>query len=129
MLVISFFIIFNSQSSFALEAMNPVSLCSRMIHDSDKKKCEKDAKKLKLDWYAATACNALNDDKKFMNCWQNISGAEFNPEAISRCVENPDDKDDSIFKCIISLKNIRLPASLKRPYQPLTIKKEKGIKQ
>ena len=133
MLMISFFLVLNStllnsQSSFALEAMNPSSLCSRMIHQPEKKECEQKAAKLKLDWYAATACNALNDDKKFLNCWQNISGAEFNPDSLSRCVENPDDNDESIFKCIISLKNIRLPASLKGGFQDLKIKKEKGIK-
>lgn len=119
--------LFSSQVSFALEAMNPASLCSRMIHQPDRRECELKASKLKLDWYAATACNALNDDKKFLNCWQNISGAEFNPDSLSRCVENPDDNDESIFKCIISLKNIRLPASIKGGYQSLTIKKEKGI--
>ena len=133
MLMLSLFVLLNSTfmkpiPSYALEAMNPTSLCSRMIHQPEKKECEQKAGKLKLDWYAATACNALNDDKKFLNCWQNISGAEFNPDSLSRCVENPDDNDESIFKCIISLKNIRLPASVKGIYQGLNIKKEKGIK-
>jgi hypothetical protein len=128
MLMLSFFLMLNSQSSFALEAMNPVSLCGRMINASEKKECEMKAKKLKLDWYAATACNAVNDNKIFMNCWQNVSGAEFNPEALGRCVENPDDNDDVIYKCIVSLKNVRLPASLKKPYQTLEIKKKKGTK-
>ena len=127
MLMMSLFLLLNSQPSFALEAMNPSSLCTRMIHASGKKECEIKATKLKLDWYAATACNALNDDKFFMNCWQNVSGADFNPDALSRCVENPDDNDDAIYKCIISLKNNRVPASAK-PYQNLMIKKERGIK-
>ncbi len=129
MLMISFFLLLNSQNSFALEAMDPASLCSRMIHETGKKECEIKAKKLKLDWYAATACNALNDDKIFMNCWQKIAGSEFNPEALGRCVENPDDQDDMILKCILTLKDNRQPASSgKRPFQDLTIKKGKGIK-
>ncbi len=127
MLMMSLFLLLNSQPSFALEAMKPASLCTRMIHNLGKKECEVKATKLKLDWYAATACNALNDDKFFLTCWQNIAGADFNPDALSRCVENPDDNDDAIYKCIISLKNNRVPASAK-PYQSLIIKKEKGIK-
>lgn len=124
MLMLSFFLLLNSSPAFALEAMNPVSLCSRMIHPTEKKQCEVQAVKLKLDWYAATACNALSDDKVFMSCWRDIAGAEFNPDSLSRCVENPDDNDESILKCILSLKNNRLPASLRRPYQPLKIKKQ-----
>lgn len=110
--------------AFALEAMNPVSLCGRMIHDKSKKECEVKAQRLKLDWYAATACNALTDDQKFLKCWHEVAGAEFNPDALSRCVEDPDDNDDSILKCIQSLKNNRMPAS-RRPYQTLEIKKKK----
>jgi hypothetical protein len=109
--------------AFALEAMNPVSLCSRMIHEKSKQECEVKAQRLKLDWYAATACNALTDDKKFLKCWQEVAGAEFNPEALSRCVEDPDDNDESILKCIQSLKNNRMPASV-RPYQSLEIRKK-----
>ncbi len=128
MLMISLFLLLNSQTSFALEAMNPVSLCSRMIHETGKKECDIQASKLKLDWYAATACNALNDDKVFLSCWKSISGAEFNPEALGRCVENPDDSDDAILDCIMSLKNNRSPASFKKPYQNLMIQKDKAIK-
>lgn len=124
MLIFSFLLLLKSSPVFALEAMNPVSLCSRMIHTSEKKECEEQAVKLKLDWYAATACNALSDDKVFMSCWHEIAGAEFNPDSLSRCVENPDDNDESILKCILLLKNNRLPASLRRPYQPLKIKNQ-----
>jgi hypothetical protein len=113
--------------TYALEAQNPASMCERMIHAPEKQECEKDAHNLKLDWYAASACNAINDDKKFLSCWKNVAGADFNPEALGRCVENPDDQDDSIYKCILSLKNNRVPASVKA-YQSMTIQKEKGIK-
>lgn len=127
MMIMSFVLLLNSQTSFALEAMKPVSLCSRMIHKDEKALCEKNAKVLKLDWYAATACNALTDDKKFLKCWQEVAGAEFNPESLGRCVENPDDKDDAVYSCIISLKNNRLPASVKQPYQTLEIRRQKGM--
>ncbi len=118
--MLSFFVLLNTQTSFALEAMDPMSLCNRMVIKTEKDACELKAKRLKLDWYAATACNALSDDKKFINCWNEISGAEFNPDSLSRCVENPDDQDDSVLNCIVLLKNKRVPASI---YQSLEVKK------
>jgi hypothetical protein len=103
---------------WGLEPMNPVALCNRMIQEKTKKDCEVKAQSLKLDWYAATACNALLDDQKFLKCWQDIANGEFNPEAVSRCVEDPENNDDSILKCIKVLKDNRMPASA-RPYQTL----------
>ena len=113
------------QFAFALEPMNPKAICEqRMVVNEEKNQCETKAKKLKLDWYAATACNALSDDKKFLNCWQSVSGGQFNPDALGRCVESADDSDDAILKCIVSLKDKRMPASVRKPYQTMEIKKK-----
>lgn len=120
------------QFAFALEPMNPNAICEqRMVVAEEKNQCTTKAKILKLDWYAATACNALADDKKFLNCWNSVSGGQFNPEALGRCVEGADDSDDAILKCIVSLKDKRMPASLRKPYQSMKIKKAptKSVKQ
>ncbi len=121
--------VFFLQSSYALEPMDPKAMCEqRMVIANERKRCEQKADTLKLDWYAATACNALLDDKKFLSCWQSVAGGEFNPEALSRCVEGADDSDEEILKCIVSLKNKRMPASVRRPYQSLKIQKTKKVK-
>lgn len=113
------------QFAFALEPMNPKAICEqRMIVTEEKNQCATKAKSLKLDWYAATACNALNDDKKFLSCWQSVSGGQFNPDALGRCVESPDDTDEVILKCIVSLKDKRMPASVRKPYQTMEVKKK-----
>lgn len=118
------------QYALAIEPMNPVEMCKeRMIHVDEREQCIKKAKTLKLDEYAATACNALDNDKKFLICWQSVSGGVFNPDALSRCVESGDDSDDAILSCIVSLKNRRLPASVRRPYQPLTVPKKATSKK
>lgn len=108
------------QVSFAIEPMDPKAMCEqRMIHADQRQECKKKASTLKLDWYVATACNALNDDKMFLACWQSVSGGEFNPEALSRCVESPDDTDEAILTCIVSLKNKRSPASARASLRPV----------
>jgi hypothetical protein len=93
----------------------------RMIAHEDRKQCTSLADKLKLDWYAATACQAINDNQKFLNCWKKIAGGEFNTEALGRCVENIDNSDDSILTCIVSLKDKRSPAS-QGAFQNLKVK-------
>ncbi len=96
----------------AIEPMDPRAMCSeRMVSQEDKQQCSSLADKLKLDWYAATACQAINDNKKFLSCWMKIAGGEFNTDDLGRCVENFDNSDDSILTCIVSLKDKRSPAS------------------
>jgi hypothetical protein len=128
MMILSFFILLHTQGTFALEAMNPISLCERMINEKSLKECQSKAETLNLDWYAATACNAVDDNNNFIKCWKNISGAQFNPDSLARCVENPDDKDDSVMNCIAALKNNRGPASLREPFQSLSGKRHKGVR-
>ncbi|MFN9068646.1 MAG: hypothetical protein ACK5V3_15570, partial [Bdellovibrionales bacterium] len=53
----------------AIEPMDPRAMCSeRMVAQEERLKCTSLANNLKLDWYAATACQAINDNKKFLNC-------------------------------------------------------------
>ena len=112
-------------SVFAIEPMDPKSMCAeRMVEKKDIQLCEVKTTQLKLDWYAATACHAINDNQKFMKCLKNISGGEFNVDALDRCVEKVEDSDDSILSCITALKNKRSPAS-KGSFQTLKIKKNK----
>lgn len=117
-LLMSFF-----STSWAIEPMDPLAMCSeRMIQKEDLSLCEKQASSLKLDWYAARACNAIYDNKKFFKCWQKIAGGEFNTEALGRCVEKADDSDESILTCIVSLKDKRTPAS-QGAFQTLKVSK------
>lgn len=111
-------------SVYAIEPMDPKAMCSeRMVEKKEIQLCEIKTKQLKLDWYAATACHAINDNQKFMKCLKNISGGEFNTEALNRCVEKVDDSDDSILSCITALKDNRAPAS-KGAFQTYKIKKK-----
>ena len=115
-------------SAFAIEPMDPKSMCSeRMVEKKEIQLCELKTSQLKLDWYAATACHAINDNQKFMKCLKGIAGGEFNIEALNRCVEKVDDSDDSIHSCIVSLKDKRSPAS-KGAFQTLQIKKKPSSK-
>lgn len=111
-------------STYAIQPMDPKSMCSeRMIERKEIQLCEVKTTQLKLDWYAATACHAINDNQKFMKCLKNISGGEFNVEALNRCVEKVDDADDSILACITALKDKRSPAS-KGSFQTFKIQKK-----
>lgn len=122
-LFFAFFVL--AESPRALEPMNPQAMCTeRMIAVDDRQQCESLAVKLKLDWYAATACQAISDNKKFLSCWKKIAGGEFNSEALSRCVENSDDSDESILSCIVSLKDRRSPAS-QGAFQSLKVKSKR----
>jgi hypothetical protein len=121
-LVLFFFIFSLGLSLEAIEPMDPKAMClERMVAQDERLKCASLADKLKLDWYAATACQAINDNKKFLNCWQKIAGGEFNTDDLSRCVENIDNSDDSILTCIVSLKDKRSPAS-RSSFQSLKVK-------
>ncbi len=111
-ILLNWIVLVISFSAFAIEPMDPKAMCEeRMAQKEERAYCEKQAVALKLDWYAARACHALNDNKKFMTCWQKVAGGEFNSEALGRCVEKIEDSDESIFACIVSLKDKRSPAS------------------
>jgi len=98
-------------SSFAIEPTNPEFMCAdRGLVKKEFVTCMEKTK-LKLDWYAATACHAIQNNQKFVKCLQDIVGGDFNNEALDRCVENIDNSDESIFACILSVKNKRFPAS------------------
>jgi hypothetical protein len=123
-ILMSWFLIYYA---YAIQPMDPKAMCSeRMVEKKEIQLCEVKTKQLKLDWYAATACHAINDNQKFMKCLKNISGGEFNVDALNRCVEKFDDADDSILSCITALKNNRSPAS-KGAFQ--TIKVKRNVKK
>lgn len=121
----NWFVFLVSFSALAIEPMDPKAMCSeRMVQKEERVLCENQATRLKLDWYAATACHAINDNKKFLKCWQNVAGGEFNSEALGRCVENTANSDESILTCIVSLKDKRAPAS-RGAFQNFEVKNRK----
>jgi hypothetical protein len=126
-----FLIAFSLQAS-AVDPVNPESLCDRFIKPTEKTACERSAKSLDLDWYAASVCNLVNDDQEFLNCWKKIDGQSYSPSDLASCAES-DIKDTDRTLCLIRLGKLassqgRLPSSLtgkkKVPvYQELKIKK------
>ncbi|MBX2986876.1 MAG: hypothetical protein KF802_03175 [Bdellovibrionaceae bacterium] len=126
-------------SSFALpaaaiDAVNPETLCERFLKDADRQSCRQQAKKLDLDWYAASVCALVDSDSEFMSCWQDVNGRHYSPPDLVECVTE-DMADSERRDCLkrISLKNAkrdRLPASspaakkpVKKEYQDMKIRR------
>ncbi len=91
--------------TYALDPKDPKSLCERIVSETAKNSCVQFAASNDLDWYAAAACNELNDDDLFLKCWKQIPGGKFNPETLDFCTRHPDDSDADRYKCIVSMKN------------------------
>lgn len=118
----------------ALNPVEPSTLCERFIQKKDKKNCEDQAKKLDLDWYAATVCDLIENDTQFLKCWAEVDGKIFSPPDLIDCVSD-DLQDDERRSCLqkTSLKvqaSDRSPASQSKKrlkdlsgYQPLEVKK------
>lgn len=120
-------------SALALEPVNPVSLCDRFIKDTDIARCQAQAKKLDLDWYAATVCGQMDDDQEFLNCWKKIGGMSFSPQKMENCAKE-DLSDSQRLSCLQATRDEVRPAKSRRPaaktaapvYQPLEIKPERN---
>lgn len=91
--------------TYALDPKDPKTICDRLVSENAKGTCVSFATSNNLDWYAAAACNELNDDEYFLKCWKQISGGKFNPETLDFCTKHPDDSDSDRLKCILSMKN------------------------
>lgn len=91
--------------TYALDPKDPKSFCERLVSETAKHSCLQMSSENNLDWYAAAACNELNDDELFLKCWKQISGGKFNPETLDFCTRHPDDTDADRLKCIVSMKN------------------------
>lgn len=91
--------------TFAIDPKDPKAICDRMVGEAKKKSCLDIAKQNSLDWYAAAACNALDDDDYFMKCWKQIVGATFSPETLDFCTSRLDDSDTDKLNCIMSVRN------------------------
>ena len=102
----SYFVIFSIPFiTFALDPKDPETICERLLGEATKNKCKEIAKKKNLDWYAAAACNELDDDQIFMSCWEKIVDAQFNPEALDFCTRRSSDSDQDRFNCILGVRN------------------------
>lgn len=106
--------------SLEVEADNPLNICERMKDSEDKKNsdkqaCEVLANRENLDWYAATMCGVIKDDKKVIECWTQIEGSKMSPPQLKEC-EKKSKNDDQLFACIVALGK-RSPASIAPAYQ------------
>lgn len=118
----------------ALNPVEPSTLCERFIQKKEKRNCEEQAKKLDLDWYAATVCDLIESDTQFLKCWADVDGKIFSPPDLIDCAS--DDLQDEERRSCLQKTSLRVQASdrspasqtkkrLKNPsgYQPLEVKK------
>lgn len=126
-----FILISGPNMLFAIEPMDPVTMCERFIGEKEKASCTEKAKKYDLDWYAASICYQLEEDKLFFKCWDNINGFAFNPKQLEKCDGNKETPDESRYACIHNQKfhknsSHRIPAAAeKNTFQSLKLRIEK----
>ncbi len=91
--------------TYSLDPKNPIDSCDRFISASDKKHCLEKAGSSKVDWYASSLCQKIDDDKVFLSCFDAIETAQFDPKAVEAC-EAFSTQDDSLkLKCLEVVKN------------------------
>ncbi len=91
--------------TYSLDPKNPIDSCDRFISDSDKNHCLEKAGSPKVDWYASSLCQKIDDDKVFLSCFDAIEAAQFDPKAVEAC-ETFASQDDSLkLKCLELVKN------------------------
>ncbi len=78
-------IVLNCLSALALEPENPVALCERFLEGSPRLECQKKMEQWKPDWYAATTCNGIFDDKIFYECVDFSRSQSFLPKKLEEC--------------------------------------------
>lgn len=69
----------------ALEVVEPTALCDRFAKKSEVQACLKLVDQKKPDTYFASACNALEDHKIFMQCLEFAAQAEVDPRQLDSC--------------------------------------------
>ena len=91
--------------TYSLDPKNPTDSCERFISAADKKHCLEKAASPKVDWYASSLCQKIDDDKVFLSCFDAIDSAQFDPKAVEAC-EGFASQDDSLkLKCLELVKN------------------------
>ena len=91
--------------TYSLDPKNPTDSCERFISAADKKHCLEKAASPKVDWYASSLCQKIDDDKVFLRCFDAIDSAQFDPKAVEAC-EGFASQDDSLkLKCLELVKN------------------------
>lgn len=91
--------------ALAIEPTNPVELCDRLITEAEKSQCLTKTTPGQLDWYAASACGKLQEDKNFMNCLEQIKDSFFNPQALELCSRSVEMTDEARSSCLQKIKN------------------------
>ncbi len=91
--------------TYSLDPKNPADSCDRFISEADKKHCVEKAASTKIDWYASSLCQKIDDDTVFLSCFDAIEKAQFDPKAVEAC-EGFSTQDDSLkLKCLEIVKN------------------------
>lgn len=108
----------------ALEIVEPAALCDRFEKKADEKKCLNFVNTKKPDTYVASTCQALDDNKLFMQCLEFATKAEIDPRELETCAQE-DLSDQERMSCLRRTadkkgpKFQRLPAQFKaKPAAP-----------
>ncbi len=91
--------------TYSLDPKNPTDSCDRFISEIDKKKCLDKAISPKMDWYASSLCQKIDNDTLFLSCFDSIERAQFDPKAVEVCEAFSADDDDLKLKCLEVVKN------------------------
>lgn len=107
----------------ALEIVEPAALCDRFEKKADEKKCLNFVNTKKPDTYVASTCQALDDNKLFMQCLEFATKAEIDPRELETCAQE-DLSDQERMSCLRRTadkkgpKFQRLPAQFKGATPP-----------
>lgn len=103
-----------TQTGFAVEPQNPVTLCERFIAPDAKNSCERKLKKMSPDWYLAAVCDKQFEDSEFWKCVELSQTKNFSPVALEKC--NAEGVTDS--ERLLCLKNLAQVESFQNGQTP-----------
>jgi hypothetical protein len=119
----SMVILFLSQYGFAIDAVNPNTICDRFYLESEIHRCEAKVKNAHPDSYLAAVCQSFFDDDSFYDCLEMGAIASFNPLKLDEC-SSIEGNDNAKLDCLRRIASFdskkadfqttrRLPASVK----------------
>lgn len=96
-----------------IEMAEPTTLCERFVSAPEQADCEARVKRLKPDFYAASACRNIFSDEAFAKCLELAAKSPADPRQVVACgAEELSDEDR--LKCLRSA-----AAKTRSPYQRL----------
>jgi len=78
---------------WAIDSINPVTLCDRFVTSVEQKSCQEKIQKMKPDSYLAGLCQHQFEDDSFWQCLEVGQTAKINPKKLEACF--PTDLNDA----------------------------------